>query len=195
VSAAGTVPGASDDAAMSPRVLILNGPPAVGKTSVARLMHGRVAGAVCVHGDDLRAFVPDAAAAHLGGGSTYRAAAALVREYVAMGARALVFDYCFLNARHVEHFRDALGDGIETTLVTLWAPLDVVRARDARRASLPGAAREALGEKVDECRRSMDANRADLGEFHDVGTQSPDALAAKLAARMGWPYRRAAERL
>ena len=39
-----------------PEVVIVNGPPGVGKTTVSRILADIVPGTVCIHGDDLRAF-------------------------------------------------------------------------------------------------------------------------------------------
>jgi len=146
-------------------VVVLNGPPGVGKTSTAKLVALAAPGTVCVHGDDLRSFAPKDASAHLGGGSTYRAAAALTLEYLTMGATRVVFDYCFLNRAHVDYFVGRLGaGGDKVTLFTLWALLDVVQRRERERVG-----REALGQAVEECWTEIAANRSELGEFVDNG--------------------------
>ena len=157
-------------------LLIINGPPGVGKTTVARHLAGGKPGTVCVHGDDLRAFAPADARAHLGGGSTYRAAAALVRAYLGMGATRVLFDYVFLRRSHVEHFFGALGDtDAPVTMFTLWAPLAVVEAREAERPL-----RSPLGEAVRECWEEIDRNRAHLGRFIAADTASVGDIARQL---------------
>lgn len=153
----------------SATLLILNGPPGVGKSTVAACLRGLVPGTVLIDGDALRKFTPENARECLGGGSTYRAAAALAGAYVAMGAPRVVFDYVFLNRRHVAYFTGSLREGLHPQIFTLWAPLDVVAARESVR---PNRAR--LGGAVSECHAEIAANLGDLG--HVVDAQGSDPL-------------------
>lgn len=161
----------------APRLVVLNGPPGVGKSSVARQLRDLRPGTVAIEGDALRAFVSDQAKAHLGGGSTYRAAGALAGTYFTMGAARVVFDYVFLRPSHVAHFVEAAPDGVFVHLFTLWAPLDVVVAREASRAG-----RDRLGDAVRECYIEIRANLAELGLMLDAAKAVPDDLAARIDA-------------
>ena len=168
-------------------VLVVNGPPGVGKTTVSRALARRHPGTVSIHGDDLRAFAPEDAATHLGAGSTYRAAATLVAAYRGMGAERVIFDYCFLDERHLAHFRDGLAPGTEIRIVTLWAPLAVVERREQGRSEDPVSGRSPLREKVAECWHRIEANRAALGEFVDASRASVEELASRLDAAWDAP--------
>ncbi len=165
---------------MSSRILLLNGPPGVGKTTVAGLLANLSPGIVSIEGDRLAAFAPRDKARHLGCGSTYRAAAALTVSYLAMGARRVIVDYCFLHGQHVAHFRDALHREMDVDLVTLWAPLDVVERRERARASDPHAGRTPLVEKVAECWHLIEGHRDELGCFVDATFASPASLASEI---------------
>lgn len=157
-------------------IVIVNGPPGVGKTTTSRLLATLVPGTVCIRGDDLRAFAPFDAREHLGGGSTCRAAAALTKAYLAMGASRVVFDFVFLRASHVAYFLDALGDvDAPVYMFTLWAPLPIVQARDAARATRIGSA-------VEECWNEIRSNTSILGEFIDNTAVDPDEVARRIAA-------------
>jgi len=156
-------------------VLLLNGPPGVGKTTVARLLASARPGTVAIHGDALRAFAPPDARAHLGPGSTYRAGAALAAAYLALGAPLVVLDYCFLKPADVARVRDALPADVSVHVVTLWAPLEVCERRAADR---PG--REPLGRAIAACHAAMDGNAAALGTFVDAATAGPAALAERV---------------
>jgi len=157
-------------------IVIVNGPPGVGKTTTAKIIAAALPGTICIHGDALRAFAPEDARSHLGGGSTYRAAATLTLEYLQMGATRVVFDYCFLDSDHVTHFMRRLGTpAAAVTLFTLWAPLDVVQRRESSRTG-----RMPLGAAVEECWREIDAHRSELGHFVDSEQLGPEETAERV---------------
>ena len=112
---------------------------------------------------------------HLGGGSTYRAAAALAAAYLTMGAPRIVFDYIFPRPSHLNSFLDALDVSAETPVhvFTLWAPLEVVQRRERERVG-----RAPLGAAVEECWGEIATNQAGLGDFLDNS-----AVPAEEAAR------------
>jgi len=115
------------------QVVLVNGPAGVGKTTISRRLAASVPNGTCIHGDALRDFVvtrgPDRPA-----GLTYLAAAALTDVHLAAGFDRVVVDYIFEQPDHVARLCDALTPSTpRPLLVTLWAPLTVVRAREAAR--------------------------------------------------------------
>ena len=111
-------------------VIVVNGPPGVGKSTVTACLRRYVPSTVAISGDELRAFAPEDARAHLGGGATYRAAGALVASYLSLGAERVIFDYVFSRRAHFAYFREALPAGVEPRVFTLWAPLRAAPERE-----------------------------------------------------------------
>lgn len=158
-------------------LVVVNGPPGVGKTTVSRLLARHLEGTVCIQGDALRAFSPPTPRAHLGRGSTYRAAAALACAYLRMGAPRVIFDYCFLRPAHVAYLVENL-DNTRVEFFTLWASLPTVKAREQRRCG-----RSPLGAAVDECHAEIQRHLSDLGEVLDA-REPPEVIAEALARRL-----------
>ena len=161
---------------MPPHILLLNGPAGVGKTTVARQLAALHPGTVRIEGDALRGFAPAGARTHLGPGSTYRAGAALAASYLEMGASRVIFDYLFPSPAQVAHFQRSAPAKVPLHLVTLWAPLEIVRAREGGRPN-----RLRLGARFEPGYRAMEAN---LGRFAVVSTAdlSPKQVAARVQA-------------
>lgn len=148
-------------------VIIINGPPAAGKSSVAAELHQLCSASVHISGDALRLFAPTNARAILGSGSTYRAAAALTNFYLQDGATTVIFDYVFESPIQVAHFNAALNPTIPCQMVTLWAPLPMLQARDATRSE---AAQQ--GERVSQSLAAMQPHLAGLGWVIDTSDKS-----------------------
>jgi len=152
-----------------PEVVIVNGPPAAGKTSVTAALRALLPGTVAISGDALRAFAPADVRTHLAGGATYRVAGALSRAYLELGAPRVIFDYTCLRPAHFRYFSEALPTGVTTMIFTLWPPLETLLSRES------GAPRQGKG--AAECRREMAQNLASMGEVLDNGELSPELVA------------------
>ena len=159
------------------QIVILNGPPGVGKTTVLGELRALLAGTVGISGDALRAFAPADVRAHLGGGATYRAAGALARAYASLGAERVIFDYVFLRAAHFRYFSEALADASRVCVFTLWAPLETVELR-ARARPEPQHAGSAVADSY----REMAINTAILGQIVDNAGSDPKRVAACIHA-------------
>jgi predicted kinase len=120
---------------MIPHVLIINGPPGVGKSTVASALRVLMPGTICISGDALRGFAPAGVRTALGPGSTYRAAAGLAAFYLKAGATRVVFEYVFETPKQLEHFTAAITAGTPLQVVTLWASRATIESRDALRES------------------------------------------------------------
>lgn len=160
---------------MRPHVIIVNGPPAAGKTCVTAELRLLLPGTVAISGDALRAFAPADARTHLAGGATHRAAGALCRAYLELGALRVVFDYVCLRPRHLSYFSEALPAGTSVHLFTLWPPLETLleRERSTPRPRLAAA----------DCQREMAVNLSAMGEILDDATLCPAALARSIHER------------
>ncbi len=153
-----------------PEVLIVNGPPAAGKTTVTAELRLLLPGTVAISGEALRAFAPADVRAHLGGGATYRAAGALARAYLELGAARVIFDYLCLRPAHFRYFNEALPAGLVPKIFTLWPSLESLLERERRAPR--------LGRPAADCQGEMAQNLAAMGELLDNSALEP-ALAAR----------------
>ena len=69
---------------MTARLILLNGPAGVGKTTVGRLLAGLVPNGACIHGDSLKDFVVSRVEGAVGGGLGYVNGAASLAPSVAV---------------------------------------------------------------------------------------------------------------
>src|SRR6185437_4321059 len=161
-------------AVVSQRVVILNGPAGVGKTTIGRLLAARSANGVCIHGDVLADFIVTREDEAVELGLAYVNGATLAANSIRAGYELVVFEYCFEAARHVQRFLDAYDAEAPVSMFTLWAPLETIVERAGRRVD-----RRPLGDRVEACYRSMESNLAELGEVVD-NLAAPEDVAAAL---------------
>src|SRR4051795_2631574 len=138
------------------QVVLVNGPAGVGKTTVGRRLAATAANGICIHGDDLKRFVVARDPRTVATGLSYAGGAALADVYLQAGYELVVFEFVFPSGRHVARFRDALRTPAPVHLLTLWAPLTTVTAREP-----PRPHREPLGSLVTQSWRELFANLAD----------------------------------
>ncbi|WP_316862705.1 AAA family ATPase [uncultured Cohaesibacter sp.] len=154
------------------RLLVINGPAAVGKTTLCATLAKHQPGCINISGDALRWFAPPDVKNHLGPGSTYKASAALINAYTEMGASLILFDYIFPTPQSFTGFVNMLSPEVTFHLFTLWAPLETVRAREAGRKE-----RERLGEQVIQTHQTLE-NNLDFfrqhGQILDNDAANPD---------------------
>lgn len=162
-----------------PEVLVINGPPGVGKSTVTAQLRTLVPGTVAISGAELRAFAPLDARAHLGGGATYRVAGALASAFMQLGAKRVLFEYEFLRASHLAYFRDALTVPAELHIFTLWAPLECVVERSGGQ---PGARPSALA--LADSYREMARNLGQLGQIVETERRSAEQVARHIHERL-----------
>lgn len=152
-------------------VVLLNGPAGVGKTTVARRLAATVRNGVCIHGDDIKGFVVRREPGTVPNGMTYAAGAVLADLYLAAGYDLVVFEFVFSKLGNVTRFNEALTTEVPVRLLTLWASLDTVQARESARSD-----RERLGGRVLECWRELDANLGQLGTVVDAERPLDDVV-------------------
>jgi chloramphenicol 3-O-phosphotransferase len=153
-------------------VVLLNGPPGVGKTTVGRALAGTARNGACVHGDDLRRFVVAREPGAVAQGLSYAGGAALADVYLDAGYELVVFEYVFERRAHVERFLGGLRAEVAVHLLTLWAPLELVAAREAARNG-----REPLGGRLTACWEAIAAELPRLGEIVDASGPAEAVLA------------------
>ena len=140
------------------RVVIVNGPSGVGKTTIGRLLAARAQDGVCIHGDALAGFIVRRESESVERGLGYVNGATIAANYIRAGYGLVVFEYVFEEASHVQRFLDAYDAPAPVHLFTLWAELAVVQAR-----ARDGAGRQRDGDRVAACYEVIRANLGELG--------------------------------
>jgi chloramphenicol 3-O-phosphotransferase len=160
--------------AVRQRVVIVNGPAGVGKTTIGRLLARRAPNGVCIHGDGLAKFIVTRVEGAVETGLGYVNGATIAANFIRAGYDLVVFEYCLESAAHVRRFLDAYDAAAPVSLLTLWAPLDVVVERERERVG-----RTPLRERVEAGYRAMESSLGELGHIvQNVGP--PEDVAALL---------------
>jgi len=163
-------------------VIILNGPAGVGKSAVGRALAALVPSGVCIHGDDLKAFIVTRQEGAVRGGLAYINGAMLAENFLDAGYTRVVFEFVFEMPTAVGRFLDAFAPAMPVHLFTLWAPLEVTVAREASRAYRDRTGGN-LGNRVVECHRTMTMHLDQLGEIVENVGRSADETAAHIHRR------------
>ena len=90
----------------------------------------------------------------------------------------MVFEFIFTRERHAERFLRALRSDVPVHLLTLWAPLAIVDARERGRAD-----RERLGDRAAACRNDMAPRLLELGAVV-AATGTPEEALADVRRRV-----------
>lgn len=154
------------------RIILLNGPPGVGKTTVGRILAGLFSNGACIHGDDLKHFVVSRVDGAVRDGLGYINGATVAANFVEAGYECVVFEFVFEQPSQVDRFVSAFRLPFPIHLFTLWAPLEMVLARERSRQN-----REPLGERVAACYEAMAQNLDRLGTRIEIGAMPPEAVA------------------
>jgi chloramphenicol 3-O-phosphotransferase len=170
--------GAAGSESKDQRVVILNGPAGVGKTTTARLLASMVPNGACVHGDALREFIVSRQDGTVRQGLGFLNGASIVTNFVEAGYDLVVFDYVFEKSHGLDVFRSGYHGAAPVHLFTLWADLDRVIDRERSR---PGRGR--LGQRVTDCYRTMEQHLGSLGCVIDTSEISPRHVADAILDR------------
>ncbi len=157
------------------RVVLLNGPAGIGKTTVGRVLASLVPNGACIHGDCLKNFVVSRVGGTVLGGLGYINGATVAANFVDAGYDIVVFEYVFEHPAHVDRFLAAFPLPTPVHLFTLWAPLSLVVERERTRPD-----RERLGERVVACYRAMEPHLGQLGHRVDNVDRSAQDVAVHI---------------
>ncbi len=157
---------------MVARIILLNGPAGVGKTTVGRMLAGRASNGACIHGDDLKEFIVSRQASAVSTGLAYVNGASIAANFVEAGYELVVFEFVFERRRYVDRFLGAFPLAVPVHLFTLWAPLETVTARERNRSD-----RDRLGDRVVTCYEAISRNRDALGIFVNTEDATPEVIA------------------
>ncbi|MCJ8283343.1 MAG: AAA family ATPase [Rivularia sp. ALOHA_DT_140] len=155
---------------MFSKIIIINGPPGVGKSTIAELLAQSSQNSVCIRGDDIKHWIVNRNSEDLTKGLTYINGGACCRNYLKAGYELIVFEYVFTKKFDVERFTENCGMKESYFLFTLIAPLPVIKQREFSRLHQN---RKALGKAVDIAYDEIIKNKADLGTFINTEFLSP----------------------
>ena len=160
---------------MSGKIIIINGPPGVGKSTTAEILAQSSQNSVCIRGDDIKYWIVNRNPEDLTKGLTYINGGACCRNYLKAGYELIVFEYVFTKKVDVERFIENCGSEESCFLFTLIAPLSVIKQREFLREN-----RKPLGKAVDIAYNQIIINKPDLGTFINTEFLSPQQVCTLL---------------
>lgn len=160
------------DPTMESRIIIINGPAGVGKTTVSGLIANYGNNSACIHGDDFPGYIVNRDLKKVATGLGYRNGATVTNNFINGGYDLVVYDYIFEDQTHIPKFLRYLTVDSEIHFFTLWESLNIIIDREAKRLD-----RDRLGSRVRECYHTMERSLNKLGLIVDTSEKLPDEIA------------------
>jgi thymidylate kinase len=160
---------------MHSKIIIINGPAGVGKTTVSKKLARLGKNSACIHGDDFKGYVINRNLDTVETGLGYKNGATVANNFIHGGYDLVLFEYVFENASLLPKFMDHLKVDCPVHLYTLWASQNTVIEREAHRKG-----RQRLGKRVLDCYSMMSTELGKLGCVVDTTDKSPDEVVISL---------------
>lgn len=135
---------------MGKKVVIINGPAGVGKTTISKALAAKYQNSACIEGDQLKHFIVNRDSNIVAGRLSYKNGATLIHNFILANYECVIFEYVFENIDAIDYFLSFLKKEIPIFWFTLHASLKTVKARELVRAN-----RERLGDRIDECYKGV----------------------------------------
>lgn len=138
------------------KIVIINGPAGVGKTTIAKKLCELHQNSVCIHGDSIKEFVVNRNNPEIEKQLAYKIGAMLIKRYIEAGYKFIVFEFVFENNSHIELVKTLLPD-FKLQIFTLWDELEnIIKKEKYRKNRLP------LNGRVSECYNTIKRNIKDM---------------------------------
>jgi chloramphenicol 3-O-phosphotransferase len=157
---------------MEPRIIIINGPAGVGKTTVSRILAKNGNNSACIHGDDFSGYIVNRDLKKVATGLGYKNGATVTNNFIHGGYDLVVYDYIFEDQTHIPKFIRSLTVDCDVHFFTLWAPKEIIIDREAKRLG-----RDRLGIRVRECYNIMEKSLEQLGFIINTSDNYPEEIA------------------
>jgi chloramphenicol 3-O-phosphotransferase len=164
---------------MEARIIIINGPAGVGKTTVSRILAGYGSNSACIHGDDFPGYIVKRDLKRVTTGLGYKNGASVANNFIHGGYDLVVYDYVFEDQTHVPKFMNALTVNCDVYFFTLWASKETIVEREAKRLD-----RDRLGARLLACYQAMEESLNNLGFVINTTEDAPEKIADKIWAHV-----------
>jgi chloramphenicol 3-O-phosphotransferase len=162
---------------MKSRIVIINGPAGVGKTTVSRILATYGNSSACIHGDDFPKYIVNRDLNKVATGLGYKNGATIANNFINGGYDLVVYDYIFEDQTHIPKFIGNIAVDSDLHFFTLWTSKEIIIDREAKRLG-----RERLGVRVRECYNIMEKSLENLGSIIDTSNKTPEEIAETIWA-------------
>ncbi len=135
---------------MDRKVIIINGPAGVGKTTISKALAANYQNSACIEGDQLKYFIVNRDVNVVAGRLSYKNGATLINNFILAKYEYVIFEYVFENIDAIDYFLSFVKQEIPIFWFTLYASLQTIKDRELLRAN-----RERLEGRIDECYKGI----------------------------------------
>jgi cytidylate kinase len=160
---------------LKPKIIIVNGPAGVGKTTISRKLAVFGDNSACIHGDDFRGYIVNRQVENVATGLGYKNGATVASNFIQAGYDLVVYEYVFEDETHIPKFMNHIAVESLVYFITLWADQESVIDREKNRS---GRAR--LGDRVAECYQTMQKALGSIGWIVNTSNKTPDEVVKKI---------------
>jgi hypothetical protein len=163
---------------MKSRIIIINSPAGVGKTTVSRILATYGNNSACIHGDDFPRYIVTRDLDKVATGLGYKNGATVTNNFINGGYDLVIYDYIFEDQTHIPKFIRNITVDSDLHFFTLWTSKETVIDREAKRLG-----RDRLRMRVRDCYHIMEKSLENLGFIIDTTNKYPEEIAETI-----WAY-------